>query len=79
MKLIGPPDMSRKAARAIQKVPANLQWDFAMALGRASTLSDLSNQHQDWFLNGYKPNKSAKVTKSLVQALADVKLEWIEE
>jgi hypothetical protein len=79
MKLIGPPAMSRKAARAVQTVPGDLQWDFVMALGRASSLSDLSERYRDWLLNGYKENKSAKVSRnSLEEALLQAPIEWIE-
>lgn len=79
MKLIGSPEMSRKAAKAVQTVPGSLQWDFVMALGRANTINDLSLKYQNWLNNGYSESESAKVTKSLKEALADVKLEWIEE
>lgn len=79
MRLIAPPSMSRKAARAVQTVPSNLQWDFIMALGRAKSLSDLSDRYKDWFLNGYKENKSAKVRRNtLDEALHKVTIEWME-
>lgn len=79
MKLIGPPAMSRKAARAVQTVPAQLQWDFVMALGRANSLSDLSDTYRDWLQNGYTESKSAKVLRNtLDEALYKVTIEWME-
>jgi hypothetical protein len=78
MKLITPPAMSRKAARAVQTVPAELQWDFVMALGRANSLSDLSERYRDWLLNGYKESKSDKVMASIEEALLLSPIEWIE-
>jgi hypothetical protein len=79
MKLIGPPAMSRKAARSVQSVPSQLQWGFVLAIGRAKTLDDLSPTYRDWFLNGYKETKSDKVThNSLEEALSKVEIEWVE-
>jgi hypothetical protein len=78
MRLIEPPAMSRKAARAVQTVPGDLQWDFVMALGRANSLSDLSNRYKDWFLNGYKETKSDKVMATIEEALLLSPIEWIE-
>jgi hypothetical protein len=79
MRLLADPDTCRKAARAVQTVPGLQQWDFVMALGKANSINDLSPKYRDWLNNGYSESESAKVTKSLEEALADVKLEWIEE
>jgi hypothetical protein len=78
MRLIAPPAMSRKAARAVQTVPGDLQWDFVMALGRANSLSDLSDKYKDWLLNGYKESKSDKVMATIEEALLLSPIEWIE-
>jgi hypothetical protein len=78
MRLLAPPAMSRKAARAVQTVPGDLQWDFVMALGRAKSISDLSEKYKDWLLNGYKENKSDKVMASIQEALLLSPIEWIE-
>lgn len=78
MRLIAPPAMSRKAAQAVQTVPGELQWDFVMALGRADSISDLSEQYKDWLLNGYKESKSDKVMASIEEALLLSPIEWIE-
>jgi len=79
VRLLENPTVCRKAAKVVQNVPANQQWDFVMALGKAKTINDLSPQYRAWLNNGYSEPKSDNVSKSLEQALSHVKIEWIEE
>ena len=70
------PALSRQGAEAVQGMPLKIRYEFLAALQSAERVSDLSPEFQNYLAGGYKP---AKVTKSLEEALADVKLEWIEE
>lgn len=70
------PALSRQGAEAVQGMPIKLRYEFIEALQTAKTVSDLPSEYQKYLADGYKP---AKVTKSLEEALADVKLEWIED
>jgi hypothetical protein len=73
MDVFNNPNLSRQAALAVQDMPLEIQERFIEALLNADSVSDLSPQHQNYLKNGYEP---AKVTKSLEEALDQVKIEW---
>jgi hypothetical protein len=57
VNLLTNPDLSRKAARAVQHMPFALRERFITALERAKTESDLSPGFRSYLNNGYKPDK----------------------
>jgi hypothetical protein len=74
------PDLSHKAAKAVQFMPPQLKARFVEALQKADSIKDLSKQFQDYLANGYKPSpsdiKPDKVVTTLEEALEGVVIEW---
>lgn len=73
MNLTSNPDLSRKAAQAVQGMPFDLREKFVRALEKAESISALPKTFQSYLANGYKPDK---VTLTLEQALKGVVIEW---
>jgi hypothetical protein len=80
MNLMTNPDLSHKAAKAVQFMPLQLKARFVEALQEADSIKDLSKQFQDYLANGYKPSpsdiKPDKVVTTLEEALEGVVIEW---
>ena len=73
MNLLTNPDISRKAAQAVQGMPFELREQFVEALKKAESISALSKKFQSYLANGYKPDK---VVTTLEEALKGVIIEW---
>jgi hypothetical protein len=73
MNLTSNPDISRKAAQAVQGMPFDLREQFIAALEKAESISALSKTFQSYLTNGYKPDK---VVTTLEEALKGVIIEW---
>jgi hypothetical protein len=73
MNLTSNPDISRKAAQAVQGMPFDLREQFVAALEKAESISALSKTFQSYLTNGYKPDK---VVTTLEEALKGVVIEW---
>lgn len=59
MRFADKPDVSRKAALAVQSMPFEMRLDFNAALDRAEKESDLSVIVRDLLENGYKPKSAS--------------------
>lgn len=57
MNLFTDPDLSRKAAQAVQRMPFELRERFIAALEQAKNVSDLPPTYRSYLNNGYKPDK----------------------
>ncbi len=57
MNLLTDPNLSRKAAQAVQGMPFDLRERFIAVLERANSVSDLSPTFRSYLNNGYKPGK----------------------
>jgi hypothetical protein len=73
MNLLKNPDISHKAAQAVQGMPFDLRLQFVAALEKAESISALSKTFQSYLTNGYKPDK---VVTTLEEALKGVIIEW---
>lgn len=73
MNLTSNPDISHKAAKAVQGMPFELREQFVAALEKAESISALSKTFQSYLSNGYKPDK---VVTTLEEALKGVVIEW---
>ena len=73
MNLLKDPNVSRKAAQAVQGMPFDLRLQFVAALEKAESISALSKTFQSYLTNGYKPDK---VVTTLEEALKGVIIEW---
>ena len=73
MNLTSNPDISHKAAKAVQGMPFDLREQFVAALEKAESISALSKTFQSYLTNGYKPDK---VVTTLEEALKGVVIEW---
>ena len=73
MNILEEPDLSHKAANAVQMMPYELKERFVNALLEAKSVADLTPEYKDYLANGYKP---AKVLSALEEALGDVVMEW---
>ena len=73
MNLTSNPDLSHKAAKAVQGMPFDLRLQFVAALEKAESISALSKAFQSYLANGYKPDK---VVTTLEEALKGVVIEW---
>ena len=73
MNLTSNPDLSHKAAKAVQGMPFELREQFVAALEKAESISALSKTFQSYLTNGYKPDK---VVTTLEEALKGVVIEW---
>jgi hypothetical protein len=73
MNLTSNPDLSRKAAQAVQGMPFDLREQFVAALEKAESIFALSKAFQSYLANGYKPDK---VVTTLEEALKGVVIEW---
>jgi hypothetical protein len=73
MNLTSNPDLSHKAAKAVQGMPFDLRLQFVAALEKAESISALSKTFQSYLSNGYKPDK---VVTTLEEALKGVIIEW---
>jgi hypothetical protein len=73
MNLTSNPDISHKAAKAVQGMPFELREQFVAALEKAESISALPKAFQSYLSNGYKPDK---VVTTLEEALKGVVIEW---
>lgn len=73
MNIILDPQLSQKAARAVQGMPWRLRDKFVKALEDAKSVDELTDEYKDFLANGYKPDK---VLPTLEEALKQVKIEW---
>lgn len=73
MNLTNNPDLSHKAAQAVQGMPFDLRLQFVAALEKAESISALPKAFQSYLSNGYKPDK---VVTTLEEALKGVIIEW---
>jgi hypothetical protein len=73
MNLTNNPDLSHKAAQAVQGMPFELREQFIAALKKAESISALPKTFQSYLANGYKPDK---VVTTLEEALKGVIIEW---
>lgn len=73
MDIFANPDVSRKAAMAVQGMPLELRERFIRYLQEAEKIEDLPAEYRNYYRNGYKPDK---VLPPLEKALMDVIIEW---
>ncbi len=76
MKLLDDPEISRRAAQAVQNMPIAERIRFIKALEEAKKVSDLAPKYQDYLTNGYKTDKVSMPDDDLWDNL---EFEWIEE
>jgi hypothetical protein len=73
MDILSDPEVSRKAALAVQRMPIELRETFLRYLQEAERIEDLPAEYRNYYKNGYKPDK---VLPPLEKALMDVIIEW---
>jgi hypothetical protein len=57
MNLFTDPELSRKAAKAVQGMPFELRERFIATLEQAKSIDDLPRTYRSYLNNGYKPDK----------------------